>query len=165
MTRARWAAAQVPVIFVIRNNREHDVRELARVEQLHGTLVRQTEDAFRAADDQLRRAHFLSCEEWNARQFIGGPADPSPTIADAIHGGVEMLEVRCKRCGHTDLVDLTLVVWPRDNQVHTLERALGCRPCKSEGRKKSRPELIALQTRHPTEPEPPAAVARRRKAG
>jgi hypothetical protein len=143
-------------------DRRHYTRELARVEHLHSTLVRQTEDAFRAADDQLRRAHFLSCEEWNARQFIGGPAEPSPTIAAAIHAGIEMLEVRCKRCGHSDLVDLTLVVWPRGNQVHTLERALGCRSCKTEGRPKSRPDLVALRTRSPIEPEPAAGRLARR---
>jgi hypothetical protein len=28
------------------------------------------------------------------RQFIGGPAEPSPRIADAIAGGCELLEVR-----------------------------------------------------------------------
>jgi hypothetical protein len=147
-------------------DRRHYVRELARVEQLHASLVRQVEDVLSSADDLLRRAHFLSCEEWNARQFIGGPADPSPTIADAIHGGVEMLEVRCKRCGYCDLVDLTLVVWPRDKPIHTLERALGCRPCRSEGRGRSRPDLVALQTRNPVDHDPaPAAAARRRKTG
>jgi len=119
--------------------------------------VRQVADAHAAADAQLRQAHFLSCEEWNARQFIGGDAAPSPTIADAIHGGVEMLEVRCRRCGHTDLV---LVIWPRDRQVHTLERALGCRPCRASGGLRTRPELVALRSRHPIEPEPPAAAAR-----
>lgn len=141
-------------------DRRHYVRELTRVEQMHYSLVRQVADAFAAADAQLRQAHFLSCEEWNTRQFIGGPADPSPTIAEAIHGGVEMLEARCRRCGHTELVDMTLVIWPRDNQVHTLERALACRPCKQELRPKSRPELVALRTRYPIEPEPPIAAAR-----
>jgi hypothetical protein len=138
-------------------DRRHYVRELARVEQLHAQLVRQVADAFAAADAQLRVAHFRCCEEWNARQFLGGPIEPSPTIADAIHGGVEMLEVRCRRCGHSDLVDLALLIWPRDNPIHTLERALGCRPCKATGQPKTRPELVALRTRHPIEPEPPAA--------
>jgi hypothetical protein len=146
-------------------DRRHYVRELARVEQLHVSLLRKVEDAFAAADAQLRQAHFLACEEWNARQFIGGPAEPSPTISDAIHGGVEMLEVRCKRCGHADLVDLVLVIWPRDRQVHTLARALGCLPCRAAGRPKQRPELVALRTRHPIEPDPAPAAARRRKTG
>lgn len=65
---------------------------------------------------------------------------PSPTIADAIHGGCELFEVRCKKCGRGDSVDLTDVVWPRDNPVHTLDRALGCRQCKTERRADLRPD-------------------------
>jgi hypothetical protein len=29
----------------------------------------------------------------SARQFLGGPDKPSPSIADALHGGCELLEV------------------------------------------------------------------------
>ena len=61
---------------------------MQRVERLHADLVKRTADAFAVADAHLDTAHRLACEEWNARQFIGGDAAPSPTIADAIHGGV-----------------------------------------------------------------------------
>ena len=128
-------------------DRKHFSRELQRVERLHADLVQHTADAFTVADAHFATAHRLACEEWNARQFIGGDAAPSPTIADAIHGGCELLEVRCKKCGHGDSVNLSDVVWPRDNPVHTLDRALGCRQCKTEGRTKSRPDLIALRMR------------------
>jgi hypothetical protein len=40
------------------------------------------------------------------RQFIGGPAEPSPSITDAIASGCELLEVR-QRCSHESLIDLT----------------------------------------------------------
>lgn len=69
----------------------HFKRELTRVEELHGRLVEAVAAAF-------RQAHQLACEEWNARQFIGGPAAPSPTIAQAIDGSCEMLEVECRQC-------------------------------------------------------------------
>jgi len=48
-------------------------------------------------DEAYRAAHRLACEEWSVRQFIGGPAEPSPRIVDAIAGGCELLEVRCRR--------------------------------------------------------------------
>ena len=35
------------------------------------------------------------------------------TIADAIPGGCELLEVHCWPCNHIQLIDLTLAVWPR----------------------------------------------------
>ena len=142
------------------SDRKHFSRELQRVERLHTYLVKRTAAAFTVADAHLTIAYRLSCEEWTARQFIGGDAAPSPTIANAIHGGCELLEVRCKACGHGDHVNLTEVVWPRDNAVHTLERALGCRQCKVEGRKRSRPDLIGLRMRD--HPVPPARTATKR---
>jgi hypothetical protein len=45
-------------------------------------------------------------------------------IEAAISCGRELLEVRCKRCGHGSMVDLTETIWPRDKQVHTLAAAL-----------------------------------------
>jgi hypothetical protein len=142
-------------------DRRHYVRELRAAEQAHRSLIGQVEAAYRAAGEQLRQAHGLACEEWNTRQFIGGEAAPSPTIAQAIAAGRELLEVQCKRCGRTELVDLALVIWPREHQVHTLEKALRCQRCKREG-SKSRANLVALRMREPIEPAPSAAA---RKVG
>ena len=58
-----------------------DVKELHKAEQAHASLVRRIREAYRIADEHLRLAHQLACEEWNTRRFIGG--DASPTIADA----------------------------------------------------------------------------------
>jgi hypothetical protein len=74
-------------------DRRHYVRELRAAEQAHRDLPAKVEEAYRAA-------HALACHEWSVRQFIGGPAEPSPRIADAIAGGCELLEVRCRRCSH-----------------------------------------------------------------
>jgi hypothetical protein len=68
-----------------RCDRRHYVRELRAAEQAHRDLPAKVEEAYRAA-------HRLACQEWSVRQFIGGPAEPSPRIADAIAGGCELLE-------------------------------------------------------------------------
>jgi hypothetical protein len=144
-------------------DRRHYVQQLRIAENEHRSLARREADAYRVAEEHLRLAHRLSCLEWNARQFIGGPADPSPAIADAIGAGFDLLEVKCWRCGHESVVDLALVIWPRQHQVHTLERALGCQPCRKNGERKSRPDLVALRLRNPPEldPAPAKKIARR----
>jgi hypothetical protein len=137
-------------------DRRHYVRELRAAEQAHREMPGRVEEAYRAA-------HRLACQEWSVRQFIGGPAEPSPRIADAIAGGCELLEVRCRRCGHESLVDLTEVVWPREKPVHTLAKVLRCRVCKDE-RKKVQPDLVALRMKNPPEDEPPARTTARASA-
>jgi hypothetical protein len=95
---------------------------------------------------------------WALRDINGGDLTPSPSITDAILGGRELLEVRCKRCGHEDRVDLALVVWPREKPVHSLGKALECRPCKRDGRPKQRPDLVALVGRPQDDPAAPAGA-------
>lgn len=102
----------------------------------------------------------LACQEWNTRQFIGGPAEPSPVIEAAIAAGRELLQVRCQRCGHESMVDLVEVIWPRAKQVHTLTKVLRCQNCKDE-RNKPRPDLVALHRREKPSPEAPAKRALR----
>jgi hypothetical protein len=68
-------------------DRRHYVCELRAAEQVHRDLPAKVEEAYRAA-------HRLACHEWSVRQFIGGPAEPSPRIADATAGGCELLEVQ-----------------------------------------------------------------------
>lgn len=143
-------------------DRRHYVQQLKIGEQAQRSLAIRTDAAYRVAEEHLRLAHRLACEEWNARQFIGGDAAPSPAIAHAVDAGFDLLEVRCKRCGHESLVDLALVIWPRQHQVHTLERALGCQQCRRAGERKSRPDLVALRLRNPPASDPAAArIARR----
>jgi hypothetical protein len=117
-------------------DRRHYVAELRKAESAHAVLVTRTQAAF-------LEAHDLACQEWNTRQFIGGDAGPSPVIEAAILCGRELLEVRCKRCGHESMVDLTEVIWPRENQVHTLAPALRCQRCKDD-RRKVQPDLVAV---------------------
>src|SRR4029077_3454492 len=120
-------------------DRRHYVRELRAAEQAHRDLPAKVEE--------------VAFHEWNGRQFYSGPAEPSPRIADAIAGGCELLEVRCRRCSHESLTDLTEVVWPREKPVHTLAKVLRRQSSKDE-RKKPQPDLVALRPRHP-EGDPP----------
>lgn len=65
-------------------DRKAYAREVRRVESLHAELVKRIEAVLGAAEECLRLAHRLECEEWNARLFLGGDEAPSPAVADAI---------------------------------------------------------------------------------
>lgn len=140
-------------------DRKHYVRELKRVEQMQQEMARKAESAYAAAAEHLAMAHRYACEEWNARQFIGGDAAPSPRIRHAIDAGCTLLEVRCGQCCTTRRIDLSEVIWPREKPIHTLR--LYCQPCFEATGRKYRPNLVALQV-----PTPPDAEPRRaRKTG
>jgi hypothetical protein len=94
--------------------------------------VRDAEAAHERADRQLAEAHRLDCLAWSVRLFIGGADQPSPSIADALHGGVPLLEVQRRHCNHGDIVDLALVIWPRSKVIHTIAPKLYCRKCHGD---------------------------------
>ena len=51
------------------------------------------------AKEARREADRLACEAWTFRMLgYRGPAQPSPTIGDALNGGYGYLEVRCLGC-------------------------------------------------------------------
>jgi hypothetical protein len=90
-------------------DRRHYVAELRKAEEACRRYIREAEEAAHAAADRaLRAAHRPDCEAWIALQFVGGDEAPAPVIADAIHGGRELLEVQCRQLNHTDMIDLTL---------------------------------------------------------
>ncbi|WP_051310737.1 hypothetical protein [Bradyrhizobium sp. Cp5.3] len=145
-------------------DRKHYARELHKAEVAYEHEMREAAEAHEAADRMLAKAHALDCIAWTTRQFIGGDEDPSPTIADAIHGRYSLLEVRCRHCRHTEIIDLTLVVWPRERPVHTIRRALYCGPCQRTAGRKHRPELIGLRPLDGPQPSAPVEAARQKKA-
>lgn len=130
------------------------VRELKRVEEEHRRLVAAMAAAY-------AEAHRTACREWNARVWLGGDPDPSPRICDAIDAGCVLIEAQCKSCGHTQIVDLELVMWPRDWMFHTLVKGLECSACRKAGYRKRRPRFIRIDTRSPDR-EPPVAARRAR---
>ena len=61
----------------------------------------------------------------------GGPAQPSPTIAQCRNGGYGWLQVKCRRCETEASIPLEHVRRPRDTPIWKLEAALKCRSCRT----------------------------------
>jgi hypothetical protein len=59
----------------------------------------------------------------------GGPAQPSPTIAQCLNGGYGWLEVECHRQDR-ERIPLDAIRRPRDTPIWKLEAALKCRSSK-----------------------------------
>ncbi len=130
-------------------DRKHYARELA--------IARRAQDDFaRQATEAYRIAHRLYCQEWNARQFIGGPAAPSPSVDSAISANFTLLEISCRACGHADKVDLQTLRLPRLEPVpvHDLAEMLFCLPCRNATGRKRRPNLVMLIDTAPSQRGP-----------
>ena len=89
----------------------------------------------------------------------GGPAQPSPTIAQCLNGGYGWLEVKCKRCEALASIPLANIRRLRDKPIWTLEAAFRCRSCAT---KRYRPlvylikltktrEVVLAPWHHPSE--------------
>jgi hypothetical protein len=62
-------------------------------ETIYGSSVRAAAEQARAA---RKAADRLACQAWNKRMLgLQGPAQPSPTIGDALNAGYGYLDVRC----------------------------------------------------------------------
>ena len=113
-------------------------------EYLFGSSVRaKSEEAARAR----KSADRLACEAWNARMLgFRGPAQPSPTIGDALNAGYRYLEVRCLGCNTNQTVALDIIRRPKTTPVHELERYMRCKECSEQRRYPyKRSQLIALR--------------------
>jgi hypothetical protein len=73
-------------------------REVFFGSRIRGAKIRaegEREEAVKA----VRTADRAEAEAWSIRmEGYGGPAQPSPTIAQCLNGGYGWLEVMCKRC-------------------------------------------------------------------
>ncbi|MET4041858.1 hypothetical protein ABIC03_003549 [Bradyrhizobium sp. RT6a] len=99
------------------------------------------------AKEARKAADKLACEAWNYRMLgYKGPAQPSPTIGDAINGGYPYLEVRCMGCNTNQTVALDIIRRVKTTPVHELERYLRCRDCSAVRRYRyKRSALVALR--------------------
>src|SRR5262249_20028087 len=116
-------------------------------ERLWGDRVRSArihyDWAARQAKDALQVAHAAACELWSHQmEGFGGPAQPSPTIGQALNGGYGFLEVQCKRCETRTSIPLEHIRRPRSTQVWKLEASLSCRQCAPFVRQ--RPQTILI---------------------
>jgi len=141
-------------------DRKHFAREMHKAEVTFARLLEDAAAAHAAADSARATAFALDCQAWNTSLFIGELDHASPTIAAAIAGGFPLLEVRCEHCKHTEMIDLALVVQPRDRQVALMRSFLYCSPCQRKLGRKRRPDLIGLRPL----PGPQPAAPGRKKA-
>ena len=86
-----------------------------------------------------------------------GPAQPSPTLGDAINAGFGYLEVKCLGCNTHQTVALDIVRRPKTTPVHELERYMRCKDCSQlQGRPYKRSHLVALRATKITASDPPS---------
>jgi hypothetical protein len=113
-------------------------------EYLYGSSIQASAEAAAAA---RKEADKLACKAWNMRMLgYQGPAQPSPTLGDALNANYRFLEVRCLGCDCHQTVDLTIVRRPKATPVHELERYLRCKDCsRLSGRPYKRSHLVALR--------------------
>ena len=113
-------------------------------ETIYGSSIRAS--AERAAKAR-KEADRLACEAWNQRMLgYRGPAQPSPTLGDAVNAGFLYLEVRCLGCDTHQTVALDIVRRPKATPIHEMERYMRCRDCSLvRGYPYKRSHLVALQ--------------------
>src|SRR5437762_9726656 len=99
--------------------------------RLSGATIR-AEGARQAARQAIRAADRAEAEAWSIRmEGYGGPAQPSPTIAQCLNGGYGWLQVKCRRCETEASIPLQHVRRPRSTPIWKLEAALKCRSCRT----------------------------------
>jgi hypothetical protein len=84
-----------------------------------------------AAKQAIREADRAEAEAWSIRmEGYGGPAQPSPTIAQCLNGGLVWLEVECNRCKTRASLPLDAIRRPHNTPLWKLEASLKCRSCR-----------------------------------
>src|SRR5258707_2284792 len=96
-------------------------KELGKARAMTAILAAQSAEMRAKAETMLQQADRLLSESWNDRMSSDGePIDPSPTIDQAVNGGVSWLEIQCARCKTESDVDLAAMKHPPTTFVHDL---------------------------------------------
>ena len=124
-------------------------------ERIYGASIRASAQR---AKDARKAADKLACEAWNMRMLgYQGPAQPSPTIGDALNAGYGYLEVRCLGCDTHQTIALDIIRRPKTTLVHELERYMRCKDCSQvRGYPYKRSHLVALRARKISTNDPPS---------
>ena len=86
-----------------------------------------------------------------------GPAQPSPTLGDALNAGYRYLEVRCLGCDTHQTAALDIVRRPKATPIHELERYMRCKDCSQvRGYPYKGSHLVALRTTKISANDPPS---------
>jgi hypothetical protein len=115
-------------------------------QSIYGASVRA---AAERAKEARKEADRLASEAWNKRMLgFRGPAQPSPTLGDALNAGYLYLEVRCLGCDTHQTVALDVVRRSRATLIHELERYMRCKDCSQvRGYVYKRRHLVGLRHR------------------
>jgi hypothetical protein len=104
---------------------------------------------------RLGETFSVTCRAARLRPFQG-PAQPSPTLGDALNAGYGYLEVRCLGCDTHQTVALDIVRRPKATPIHELERYMRCKDCSQvRGYPYKRGHLVALRTTKISAMNPP----------
>ncbi len=118
-------------------------REVIYGGTIMGAKIR-AQGAREAAKQATREADRADAEAWSIRmEGSGGPAQPSPTIAECLNANLGWLEVECNRRRTRASLQLDAIRRPRDTPIWKLETALKCRSCR-KSRYASSVHLIKL---------------------
>jgi ribosomal protein L44E len=121
-------------------------REVIRGGQVMGAKLH-AKHAREQARKAAREANRAEAHAWSIQmEGYGGPAQPSPTIGQCIHGGLGWLEVECNRCKTRASLPLNAIRRPRDTPIWKLEALLKCRSCQ-KGRYAPPVRIIKLTER------------------
>jgi hypothetical protein len=106
----------------------------SRQTAFHGRLIGakiRAQSAREMAAKAIRDADRAEAEAWSIRmEGYGGPAQPAPTIAQCLNGGLSWLEVECNRCKTRASLPLESIRRSRDTPLWKLEASLKCRACR-----------------------------------
>ena len=110
----------------------------------------------RAGDQARKDSGRLAVEAWNKRMLgFQGPAQPSPTLGDALNAAYHYREVRCLGCDTRQTVALDTVRRPKTTPLHELERYMRCRQCSEvRGHPYKRSHLVVLRATKITASDP-----------
>jgi hypothetical protein len=124
-------------------------------ETIYGSSVRAAAEQARVARKEADR---LACQARNKRMLgLQGPAQPSPTIGDALNAGYGYLEVRCLGCDTHQTVALDIIRGPKTMPIHELERYMRCKDCSEmRGYPYKRSHLVALRPTKISASDPPS---------
>jgi RNase P subunit RPR2 len=124
-------------------------------ERIYGGSITASAERAKAARQVADR---LDCNAWNDRMLgYQGPAQPSPTIGDALNAGYGYLEVRCLGCDTHQTVALDIVRRPKTTPIHELERYMRCKDCSEVRRYPyKRSHLVALRPTRISASDPPS---------
>ena len=124
-------------------------------ETIYGSSVRAAAEQARAARKEADR---LACQAWNKRMLgLQGPAQPSPTIGDALNAGYVYLEVRCLGCNTHQTVALDIIWRSKTTPIRELGRYMRCKDCSEiRGYPYKRSHLVALRVKKISSSDPPS---------